>query len=81
MECGGKRSATPLWLAASTGADKPKRRRRCALPAHSIRKMRYFSRSKFFFRICQSLRPATLACASALIFASLAFFVGRLVFL
>jgi len=36
MECGGKRSATPLWLPRPPGAEKPKRRRRCALPAHSI---------------------------------------------
>src|SRR6185369_5143328 len=29
LDCGGKRSATPLWLCVR------KRRRRCALPAHS----------------------------------------------
>ena len=32
LECGGKRSATPLLELA---ASEPKRRRRCALPAHS----------------------------------------------
>jgi len=32
LECGGKRSATPLWLHV---ANNPKRRRRFALPAHS----------------------------------------------
>jgi len=36
MECGGKRSATPLWLGGPAGAAEPRRRRRCALPAHSI---------------------------------------------
>ena len=36
MECGGKRSATPLWLARLAATDKPKRRRRSALPARSI---------------------------------------------
>ena len=36
MGCGGKRSATPLWLRRQPELDKPKRRRRCALPAHSI---------------------------------------------
>ena len=35
-KCGGKRSATPLWLPRQPGLDKPKRRRRYALPAHSI---------------------------------------------
>jgi hypothetical protein len=30
LECGGKRSATPLWIVID-----PKRRRRFALPAHS----------------------------------------------
>ena len=51
MECGGKRSATPLWLRAERAPEpeasvrpaprlrrKPKRRRRFALPAHSIEK-------------------------------------------
>jgi phosphomethylpyrimidine synthase len=33
LECGGKRSATPLWIELSFD---PKRRRRFALPAHSI---------------------------------------------
>jgi hypothetical protein len=32
LECGGKRSATPL---SGLAASEPKRRRRCALPAHS----------------------------------------------
>ena len=32
LECGGKRSATPLFLAVQS---EPKHRRRCALPAHS----------------------------------------------
>ena len=43
LECGGKRSATPLWLTRTSAGSasvhrtpKPKRRRRCALPAHSI---------------------------------------------
>jgi hypothetical protein len=36
VECGGKRSATPLCLHRQPGQAKPKRRRRCALPAHSI---------------------------------------------
>jgi len=31
----GKRSATPLWLRSTWGSGPPKRRRRCALPAHS----------------------------------------------
>jgi hypothetical protein len=31
LECGGKRSATPLWISSPN----PKRRRRFALPAHS----------------------------------------------
>jgi hypothetical protein len=39
LECGGKRSATPLWLGqrlAFPGVrGDPKRRRRFALPAHS----------------------------------------------
>jgi hypothetical protein len=35
VECGGKRSATPLWY-WGTAPDEPKRRRRFALPAHSI---------------------------------------------
>ena len=34
MECGGKRSATPLW-SQRAGLDQRKRRRRFALPAHS----------------------------------------------
>jgi hypothetical protein len=33
MECGGKRSATPLW-SQRAGLTKQKRRRRSALPAH-----------------------------------------------
>jgi hypothetical protein len=33
MECGGKRSATPLWMKIIQR--DPKRRRRFALPAHS----------------------------------------------
>lgn len=37
----------------------------------------YFNRSKFFCRICQSFKPFIFACASLLIFASLAFLVGR----
>ncbi|MCX6925772.1 MAG: hypothetical protein NT154_21565 [Verrucomicrobia bacterium] len=32
VQCGGKRSATPL---SELAASEPKRRRRCALPAHS----------------------------------------------
>ena len=35
LDCGGKRSATPLWLTWPRVAPEPKRRRRCALPAHS----------------------------------------------
>ena len=44
VECGGKRSATPLWLGPALGHErniksrlrrKSQRRRRCALPAHS----------------------------------------------
>src|SRR5438093_1175667 len=35
LECGGKRSATPLWLARPGVPAQSKRRRRCALPAHS----------------------------------------------
>jgi hypothetical protein len=34
MECGGKRSATPLW-SQRAGLNQQKRRRRFALPAHS----------------------------------------------
>jgi hypothetical protein len=34
MECGGKRSATPLWGQRSK-LNQQKRRRRSALPAHS----------------------------------------------
>jgi hypothetical protein len=44
MECGGKRSAKPLYRKSRQGVCQnqrssrgPKRRRRCALPAHSIR--------------------------------------------
>src|SRR5205809_196710 len=33
LECGGKRSATPLWIASALF--QPKRRRRCAPSAHS----------------------------------------------
>ena len=36
LECGGKQSATPLWLQQEVGPAQPKRRRRSALPAHSI---------------------------------------------
>jgi hypothetical protein len=35
MECGGRRSATPLW-SQRVGLNQQKRRRRFALPAHSI---------------------------------------------
>ena len=35
LECGGKRSATPLWISALKPPKDPKRRRRFALPAHS----------------------------------------------
>src|SRR6266516_3360437 len=35
LECGGKRSATPLWLARRGVPAQSKRRRRCAFPAHS----------------------------------------------
>ena len=40
LECGGKRSATPLWIKSSSSSGRlqcrePKRRRRFALPAHS----------------------------------------------
>ncbi len=34
LECGGKQSATPLWLCRSLQKPEPKRRRRCALPGH-----------------------------------------------
>ncbi len=33
LQCGGKRSATPLWIAVQI--ENPQRRRRFALPAHS----------------------------------------------
>ena len=36
LECGGKRSATPLWVRQERRVELPKRRRRFALPAHSI---------------------------------------------
>src|ERR1051326_1001315 len=36
MECGGRRSATPLW-SERTRPNQQKRRRRFAPPAHSIR--------------------------------------------
>jgi hypothetical protein len=36
LECGGKRSATPLWLAGPADAAKPKPRRRFVVPAHSM---------------------------------------------
>ena len=36
----------------------------------------YFSRSKFFCRICQSLRPLTFSMALLLIAVSLVFLVG-----
>jgi hypothetical protein len=36
LECGGKRSATPLSLGGFGGGGEPKRRRRCALPAQSL---------------------------------------------
>ena len=40
VECGGKRSATPLWVGCAVGTGPSsairKRRRRCALPAHSM---------------------------------------------
>jgi len=36
LECGDKRSATPLWLSGPAGGTKPKGRRRYALPAYSI---------------------------------------------
>ena len=45
VECGGKRSATPLSLADQVGVDKPKRRRRCTLPARSIEPMCRHGRS------------------------------------
>jgi hypothetical protein len=35
VECGGKRSATPLW-SQRAGLKQQERRRRFALPAHSI---------------------------------------------
>jgi hypothetical protein len=39
LECGGKRSATPLWVVSTRAnpepPNNPKRRRRFALPAHS----------------------------------------------
>ena len=38
LECGGKRSATPLWIVYPknfVSRVNPKRRRRFALPAHS----------------------------------------------
>ncbi len=35
LECGGKRSATPLWIVWIQMITEPKRRRRFALPAHS----------------------------------------------
>ena len=35
FECGGKRSAPPRWLRRLSARSQPKRRRRCALPAHS----------------------------------------------
>jgi hypothetical protein len=41
----------------------------------------YFNRSKVFWRICQSFKPATFSCDVLLIFASLAFLVGRWSFL
>jgi hypothetical protein len=43
LECGGKRSATPLWLGQRLAflevPGGPKRRRRFALPAHSKRSL------------------------------------------
>jgi len=35
MDCGGKRSATPLWIGPVVWLSVQKRRRRCALPAQS----------------------------------------------
>jgi hypothetical protein len=35
LECGGKRSATPLWMVFESSVRHPKRRRRFALPAQS----------------------------------------------
>src|SRR6266508_1483320 len=35
LECGGQRSATPVWLARPGVPAQSKRRRRCAVPAHS----------------------------------------------
>ena len=40
------------------------------------RKKAYFNRSKVFWRICQSFRPANLLCAAWLISSSRAFLVG-----
>jgi len=36
LDCGGKRSATPLWPAAPPDSRVEKRRRRSALPAQSM---------------------------------------------
>src|SRR5262245_35164958 len=50
MECGGKRSATPLWY-WRTALSKPKRRR-CALPAHS--KWRYLQDAPSLTRLSKT---------------------------
>src|SRR5579871_4877334 len=42
-----------------------------------VRKLFYFRRSKFFWRICQSFRPLDFSRAAAMIFCSLAFLVAR----
>src|SRR6266436_7964190 len=66
MECGGKRSATPLW-SHRAGLKQQKRRRRFALPAHS--KWCYIQGappSAIFFCLAFSLCLSTLAADSPL---------------
>jgi mono/diheme cytochrome c family protein len=61
MEFGGKRSATPLWLRDRKARPTPKRRRRCALPAHSI--ARELRRNLFFALVLGLICPTVLLAA------------------
>ena len=54
LDCGDKRSATPLWLAWARVDAKPKRPRRCALPAHLV------SRGERSYVECGDLSPLLL---------------------
>jgi hypothetical protein len=62
MDCGGKRSATPLWIRPTTLVATQKRCRRCALPAQS---KCVAGLMRLLFLILNQVRDRRDACSTA----------------